>query len=284
MSAATSKKNHWRAGFFVSHTLEQLLDAIDERTAEFREDQGVDPVHDLRVSVRRLRALLSFLNPLVRSKVEQARGDIRVQALPLGRLRDVDVFLEHMAEGKAPVRVRDAAELRRSLVERRQELAQDVLGQLPTREWTQPFDTIRKAVRKQSWRGPEHRRAQKFCVDRLDDWWKSWLKNSRDVESLSFHALHQVRIRAKKLRYACEVSAELFWPDSQSAAAIIEGFKQFQDELGAVNDIATARAIVVDEGFQLPEGFEHQVDLSTADALRADMIAVGRFWRDEKST
>ncbi len=239
---------------------------------------GVEPVHDLRVSLRRLRAVLSFFDPVFGEKVAVARGEIREQALPLGRLRDVDVFLEHLSAGTAPVSSQDVAGLRQVLVRRRDDLAEEVSAQLVTEGWHRPLMTVRRATRGRLHREAADRRATAFCEERLDRWWARWVGASVDMPQLAPHDLHRVRIRAKKLRYACEVSAQLFGSQRDRAEAAIDGFKDFQDLLGAANDVATARRIVEDAGFHVPEGYSGHVDLARAVEVRQAILDNGRFW------
>lgn len=57
-------------------------------------------------------------------------------------------------------------------------------------------------------------------------------------------ALHDLRIRAKRLRYAAEVAAPVIGPTH--AAGIIAAIVQLQDELGAVNDLAELAELLLD--------------------------------------
>lgn len=268
-----------RAGQFAEDVVAGLLDTVAERTDDYLDDTGVEPVHDLRVSLRRLRAVLSFLDPVLGERVALARGQIREQALDLGRLRDLDVFLEHLSAGTAPVADADAEALREVLVRRRDELAEQVSAQLGTRAWKRPLQTVRRATRGHNHREAAGKRATTFCRRRLDRWWVRWVVASADMPELAPHDLHRVRIRAKKLRYACEVSAELFDSQRDRAERTAEGFKDFQDLLGAANDLATARRIVEDAGFAVPREFSGHVDLDRAVLLRRAIILNGRFWR-----
>lgn len=277
-AAKSTDPGRVRAGRFAARTVADLLDTVARRTTDYQDDMGVEPVHDLRVSLRRLRAVLSFFDPVFGEKVAVARGEIREQALNLGRLRDVDVFLEHLSAGTAPVSSRDVAGVRQILVRRRDELADEVSAQVVTDGWRGPLATVRRATRRRPHRGAADKRAVAFCAQRLDRWWARWVVASADMPQLPPHDLHRVRIRAKKLRYACEASAELFGSQRHRAEAAVDGFKDFQDLLGAVNDAATARRIVEDAGFGVPEGYSGDVDLGRAIDVRQAIIDNGRFW------
>lgn len=280
MAAGKSTRARIRgAGHFAALTVSQLLEVVAQRSVDYLAEPGVGPVHDLRVALRRLRAVLSFLDPVLGEKAALARGEIREQAMDLGRLRDIDVFLEHLDAGIAPVADHDAGALREVLEGRREGLAEAVSAQLVTDGWQRPLTVVRRSTRKLADKGPAGQTAAGYCSRRLDRWWDRWVVASSEMPALAPRDLHQVRIRAKKLRYACEVSAELFEAPAVQTAGTIEGFKDIQDVLGAANDRATARRIVEDAGFDLAEGDVGQVDLGRAVALRAEIIGNGRFWR-----
>jgi CHAD domain-containing protein len=64
------------------------------------------------------------------------------------------------------------------------------------------------------------------------------LKTGRDLEQASDEALHHLRIATKKLRYASDAFAGLY--RRKRAAAFLEDVKALQDQLGLLNDTATA--------------------------------------------
>ena len=77
---------------------------VDLLTADPGVRLGVDtePVHDLRVAVRRLRALLRAARPmLAREWAEPLRDELGWLGGALGPLRDLDVFAEHLREEAA---------------------------------------------------------------------------------------------------------------------------------------------------------------------------------------
>jgi CHAD domain-containing protein len=78
-------------------------------------------------------------------------------------------------------------------------------------------------------------RALHKCHSRL-------LKHGRGLAELGDEARHRVRIDAKKLRYAAEGFQSLFAP--MTTARFIERLKELQDELGALNDLATAEILL----------------------------------------
>ncbi|MFC7609924.1 CHAD domain-containing protein [Teichococcus aestuarii] len=68
------------------------------------------------------------------------------------------------------------------------------------------------------------------------------LKGGREIESLDDHALHELRLEAKRLRYVAELFAPL-WP-GKPARRFLRRIGALQEALGLSNDTVAARALV----------------------------------------
>jgi CHAD domain-containing protein len=68
------------------------------------------------------------------------------------------------------------------------------------------------------------------------------LRDGRAIGDLEAEALHRLRLRAKKLRYAAEFFRDLF-PRS-GARGYLAALAGVQDQLGALNDSVTLRALL----------------------------------------
>jgi CHAD domain-containing protein len=67
-----------------------------------------------------------------------------------------------------------------------------------------------------------------------------------DIETLAPTALHKVRIRAKRLRYAAEIFAPLH--PGKAGKRFIHRLGTLQDQLGAMNDGAVAETLLSELG------------------------------------
>lgn len=260
----------------------RLLEAVEANGAAYSDGHEVEPLHQLRVATRRLRAALSFFEPIRHGDrdLERARRRIRDLALPFGRLRDLDVFLEHLDDGAAPVTEADRAALRAALVRRRGHLADDVARELGSKRWRRELRRVRDGVVGR-WRDSPAAvvDARRFASERLDLWWWAFLAGSEGLAEMTAGQRHRVRIEAKKLRYATEVTADLFTDREPAQEAFTEGLKDVQDALGALNDRAVAERIVREAGFTpatLPRA--EAEDMSRALAARAGLVAQGPYW------
>jgi CHAD domain-containing protein len=77
----------------------------------------------------------------------------------------------------------------------------------------------------------------------LDDRRRRLRRAGRALHGQDPERRHQVRIEAKKLRYAAEFFENAFPGAGKRRRRFIEALKALQDELGALNDIAVAPAI-----------------------------------------
>ena len=78
--------------------------------------ESVDAVHDMRVAIRRLRAIISTLHESLPADFHRLSGELRWFGRVLGEVRDLDVHIEALyeAQSSAP----DAAEGKRGLIDK----------------------------------------------------------------------------------------------------------------------------------------------------------------------
>jgi CHAD domain-containing protein len=184
---------------------------------------GLDPeyLHQLRVGMRRLRAALyAFRGTMREADVRALRKMLRRLGGVAGPARDWDVCMRRL-----PARLRPAAErLRRAA-----------------------YADMRRALRApQSWllpRGladgrqplPAFARAALARADR------NALKKGGRIDWSKADGRHALRIRLRRLRYACEFLRGAF--PERDAEPLICSLKHLQDLLGDLNDLEVARRL-----------------------------------------
>jgi CHAD domain-containing protein len=101
-----------------------------------------------------------------------------------------------------------------------------------------------------AWREGERARepARAFAARVLDRRFRKLLKRGRKLDAHGDEARHELRIQAKKLRYAAEGFAPLF--PRKKADRFTARLKALQDALGPLNDLATAEPLLA--GLNLP--------------------------------
>jgi CHAD domain-containing protein len=200
---------------------------------------GEDPeaLHQMRVACRRLRAFLREAGAmLVPAWVEPLRDELAWLGGELGGVRDVDVLLRTLSEEIAaldPADARPGARLLRALEAEREALRGRMLAALRSERYLSLLAALDEAARAPAIADPG---LSLESVAR--DAWKRLRKAVQRLgEAPSDAALHEVRIKAKRARYA----AELVAPDgSRKVRRFLDRAKVFQDLLGGHQDAVVA--------------------------------------------
>ena len=208
---------------------------------------GTDPegVHQMRVGLRRLRSALSLFHDHLDPAAEGLKNDARVTLQAMGPARDLDVFLNEMlppvidahpnSEPLQHLRVIAMRERAAAYVELRRTLdgrnfnrmlldllgAQDVARLLAVAPDVALPPVAARLLRKR------HRKL---------------IRTGRDFATMPPEQRHEVRIAAKKLRYAIDFLGSLFPGDA--ARLYRKGMSRLQDDLGHLNDAAVTSDLV----------------------------------------
>jgi CHAD domain-containing protein len=197
--------------------------------------QNPDAVHEMRVASRRLRAILRE-NSHVLSERERSRfGEMLKQITrDLGRARELDVTLRLLRGYRKLVKgnerddldgclkvLKDARKGQRNRIRAAADLAE-------SQEFRRGAAALRtSAGPSQNCHFMETARNLSRQFQELCSAFDAWRAHPDD------EALHAIRIRAKKLRYACEIHELVFTPEFQEFTG---QFKLLQDILGEWND------------------------------------------------
>jgi inorganic triphosphatase YgiF len=240
-------------------TARNALGQIAANAAVLREGPDPEAIHQLRVAARRLRSAISTFGPLLgEDEAEAVKTELRWLAQACDAARNLDVLAERIAEaakgmspppegldalvaeveaarGRASAEAADAARSGRF-----RRLMIDITAWIETGGWLS--DEEGRDVREQ--------KATAFAAHALDRRRRKLRKLARDLEKASDEARHDARIEAKKLRYASETFASLF--AEKATSRFVARLKDLQEELGALNDAATAEPLLA--GLDLPPG------------------------------
>ena len=234
----------------------------------------------MRVAVRRLRAMLRAARPMLdRAWVTALRDELEWLGDGLGAVRDLDVLLAYLVESAATLAPAERAAFAPLLERLRAERAgaqERVLDQLRDSRYLDLLDRLDAGARAPAVVDDDvslvaiARRATRRlgkAVDGLD-------------EEPSDEALHQVRIAAKRARYAAELAVE---DAGKRAERFIRAAKRLQDLLGEHQAGVVAeqrlRALAplaggVDGGIALGRLLERQTE-----RRRAARARFARVWR-----
>jgi inorganic triphosphatase YgiF len=229
--------------------LTQLLGS--EAAALAGEAEGV---HQMRVALRRLRAILSAFSMLIpKNRRDPLDDEVKWLTKALGAARNYDVFAEETigsakkaaGDGAALDRLRKAAERRRraAYVAARQAIRSPRYTALLLRlmRW---FDG--RQWRDDEGGNPADERLTwpvlAIAPLVLDQRRRSARKRSRGFAEQSPEERHKLRIALKKLRYTTELFAGLY--DADQTKHFIHALKRLQDKLGEANDLQTGRKLI----------------------------------------
>lgn len=239
--------------------------------------QDPDALHQARVALRRLRSALSIFRRVVAdNRFDHLRGELRWLAATLGEARDLDVLiartgrLDALGEPRAEAYAR-VAEALGSV--RARTLMLDLAEWLAVGAWrTAPADPAAVSAP-----------AGAFATATLDRLRRRLKKRGHGLDRLDDEARHDVRIDAKKLRYAAEFFAGLFpgRKRERRARRFIGAMQELQAHLGDLNDIATAPVVLARLGVAIdpvPERRRSALIDAAAEAYD-ELMERKRFWR-----
>jgi len=211
-------------------------------------------VHQMRVSLRRLRTALTLirreLGPTALGPVaEEARRLARV----LGPARNWDVFAtDTLADiEKAGLPDIDIAGLRNAAEPFRAEsyvVVREMLAGSQTNRFLLSFGCL---LERRGWRNGVASEAMTVLAEPVKSFarrvltrsHRKSLKRGRHFKQLSPEARHELRLSLKKLRYTSEFFLPLY-ADVPAAGKYLKRLSQLQDVLGAANDAATTQPLL----------------------------------------
>ena len=215
--------------------------------------EGPEPVHQMRVAVRRLRSAIKVFRRAVSSPaVDTADAGLKALAAKLAPTRDWDVFATETAKS-VDTAFPTEPRLKRLLaaVERRRRACHNELRAfLASVEFRRLGIELACLAGVQDWPAIVDESGQAELVVALDDFaarvldkrLKRLTQIDDDLAGLEPHALHAIRLHAKRLRYAAEIFAPLY--PGKPTHRFIRRLGRLQDRLGTLNDAAVAASLL----------------------------------------
>ena len=207
---------------------------------------GEDPeeLHDMRVATRRLRAALKLYKEFLPKGAEDYERDLRHFANALGDVRDIDVHLERLSE-EAPTGDEDLDEVALALEERRAEARRRMLEVLDSDRYGRFVSSFSGTLR----RGRSPAPGGPILEVAPDLVRRRYKKVRKDVKGLAEDSppedFHDLRKKGKRLRYALEPLQGIY---GKPAERMVGSLKDVQDELGDVQDLIIAAALMRELG------------------------------------
>jgi inorganic triphosphatase YgiF len=243
------------------HTAEQALASIMRNCLshavlnEAAALKGEDPegIHQMRVALRRLRSALNLFRDLMPAdQYEFLAGEVKWLAGELGNARNLDVFLEELLAPVEEALVSDkpTEALHRAAVASRTRAYEQAQAAILSTRYTVLLLRLGGWLESRSWRQQplSEEAARLFApVTELADGLlakrhRKARKLGKRFAELAPAERHQLRITLKKLRYAAEFFRSLY--GEKEVAQYLKRMSALQDDLGHLNDVATAETLM----------------------------------------
>jgi CHAD domain-containing protein len=237
---------------------------------------SADALHQVRVALRQLRSALSIFREVVADeRYEHLRDELRWLAQQLNEARDLDTLIARMDKPPATLasaRKHAYAQAAKALASARaQRVTHDLVDWLVNGVWLEV-------------RNPADLTAARFASASLARLRRKLGKKGRHLRALDDSELHEVRIAAKKLRYAAEFFSGLFPGDKsrRREERFAKAIRALQDELGELQDARVAPEML--ERLQVARAdwpsFTRRKKLVERAATRLDRVLERKpFWR-----
>ena len=213
-------------------TLAEQLREVERHEPGTRLGHDPESLHDMRVAVRRLRALLRAGGKLVADDTAELEARLKELGRVLGEVRDLDVLIERLEGEAAELGEEDAERARPLLAVLRRERSrnrQRLLAFLRSEEYSALLDDTARTI--------EELRPSGSGASLGDLADKAFRKTRKAVRGLSDEPaddeLHAVRKKGKRARYAAELAGR---------KKFVKRAKQLQDVLGEHQDAVVAAA------------------------------------------
>jgi CHAD domain-containing protein len=216
----------------------------------FRHEAGVrtgeDPeaVHQARVASRRLRSTLRTFSSLLDPEwTDRLRDELKWLADLLGQVRDTDVLLERFSEHLGALPEADAKvgpRLLARLVDQRDSARRRLLAGMATERYAVLLDDLVAAAAAPALLPGADRPAAEVMPPLVARPWRKLRKAVRKAgDDPDDHQLHQIRIRAKRARYAAEAVEPVIGKPAEDFA---DAVADLQSVLGDHQDAVVGEA------------------------------------------
>ncbi len=241
------------------------------------ETGAVEAIHQFRVALRRMRAIVGAYRELIDDTVHAAWSiDLRWAQRACGPARDLDVLVletlsqmsPHLANDEPFQRFLRISEEARAAA--RHEAIQALHNPRYAAMQLQMFQGLHRGAWRHALAGPILDTPVRAFAERLlQNRYKRLMKLGERWSELPDAELHRLRIFGKKLRYLGLAFSSLFKP--KTTKRFQDRLSDLQDCLGAVNDVAVGRQLVR----QLAERAAGQEALERSELQRIQGMIIG---------
>jgi len=205
-------------------------------------------VHQMRVSIRRLRSSLNIFRKLIDpERVDWMAADLKWLGGSLGPARDWDVYIEEMLGTVKGYGIDEASirALTRAAVKKQKEAYGLVRHTLKSERYARMIFRLAAFVALEGWlatplnaQDPLLQPLRTSAPGILRRPYKKLLRDAQGLAQQDMETRHEVRIRLKKLRYAVDFLGGAF--PGGGTKKFTKALRDLQDQFGHLNDVAQA--------------------------------------------
>ena len=213
-----------------------------------------EALHQARVALRRFDATISLFGKIQsEQKAMKVARELKWIGDELSAARELDVFMTDLLVPSMTKHPKDSgvAEVYRICIQQRKkayERANAALASQRFRTFTIDVAEWIEVDNGQQNLGSRRKREQsaKDLVSRALSKMRSRMTPGRRIDELDLHRLHKLRLRAKRMRYAIELTRGLYDNNShpKRIEQVLNELGKLQSALGTLNDIASAKAML----------------------------------------
>jgi len=251
--------------------------------------EGKDPeaIHQARVATRRLRSDLRTFEPFLDKRfAARLRGELRWLGADLGAVRDVEVMRDRLRAHAATLPVAEADAVKyvlRRLDADREAARATLLASMRTTRYSQLREMLADAALYPQYASS---RPDTTLTGVINQRWRKLKHAQRKLGAEpSDDALHNVRIRAKRCRYAAEACGPAL---GKAAKKFAKAMADVQDVLGEHHDAVVSLAWLAKTAPECTSGQAYalgrlaEIEHAAADASRAQFRTVWKRASDKK--
>ena len=230
-----------RAGDFAAAVLRRLIQEWQANEPPARLGESPEALHKLRVTARRMQTVLSLFRAYLPAGVRRSQPTLKGLLDVLGTVRDADIRLEAATSFRKRLPEGDRAALDPLLQCLQSERARARNGMLRAldakraREWLDTLpDHLARTPLPTAAVTSRNPVALTVVPDLIHARYRKLRKSAgRLMRKSSMSEFHEVRVRAKKLRYALEVVAPTY---AKPAVKMLAALHELQSRLGTQHD------------------------------------------------
>lgn len=224
----------------IKAVLLQQMYAVEQAYKDYQNNPyESETVHQLRVNLRRMRGLLNFLKPqLPEETYIELNGALKAAGGRLGPLREEDVLMEECGQLalKEPELVDNYYDVFKFLRNERQKRLRGGYSKTTHQELETAVTQTKRAIELLSFELSTQKEWSKFLEKRLKKKTKKLKELYEETDHSDHEASHQVRIQAKKVRYAADGFESWLGEEAEKNR---KKAKKIQNKLGLGTDLYT---------------------------------------------